>query len=131
MTASDIEHTYIGKIGKIIAPAIEPLGFDWRIGVALTTGFAAKEIIVSTLGTIYSVGENTEGNEHESLMTTLRNDPDLNPVKAYGLMLFILIYVPWHSGSQYSETGSGWLEMGYYHGVLHNVTRLAGEFHIH
>lgn len=91
---SRIEHTYAAAFGRFIEPVIRPLGFDWRIGVALTTGFAAKEIIVSTLGTIYSVGDQKMEDTHEGLITALRDDPTMNPVKAYGLMLFILIYVP-------------------------------------
>ena len=88
-----LEYSFAGRFGKVIEPALKPLGFDWRIGVALTAGFAAKEVIVSTLGTVYSIGE-----EHVDTTTglkeELRNDPMFNPVRAYGLMLFILIYVP-------------------------------------
>jgi len=89
-----IEYTYAGKFGKIIEPVLRPLGLDWRIGVALFAGFAAKEVIVSTLGTIYSVGEIDGDTSRSSLQKALRNDPSLSPLKAYGLMLFILIYVP-------------------------------------
>jgi ferrous iron transport protein B len=51
-----LEHSYIGIIGKTIEPAIEPLGYDWKIGIALVTSFAAREVFVGTLATIYSVG---------------------------------------------------------------------------
>lgn len=53
---TSLENTFAGKLGKIIEPVFQPLGFDWRISVALTAGFAAKEVIVSTLGTVYSIG---------------------------------------------------------------------------
>ncbi|MHB9030273.1 MAG: nucleoside recognition domain-containing protein, partial [Candidatus Latescibacterota bacterium] len=89
-----LENTFAGKFGKAIEPALRPMGFDWRIGVALTAGFAAKEVIVSTLGTIYSIGEEGNGPVRRSLQESLRNDPTLDPVKGYGLMLFILLYVP-------------------------------------
>jgi ferrous iron transport protein B len=93
-TVTSIEHTYAGKLGQIIEPVFKPLGFDWRIGVALTAGFAAKEVIVSTLGTVYSIGVKNKGNSRETIQNALRSDPMFTPVKAYGLMLFILIYVP-------------------------------------
>ena len=89
-----IGESYAGRLGRFIEPALRPLGFDWRIGVSLVTGFAAKEVIVSTLGTIYSVEGGNTVTGKGSLSLALRNDPMLNPVKAYGLMLFILIYIP-------------------------------------
>ena len=93
-SAPPISHTYAAQLGKLIEPALKPLGLDWRMGVALTAGFAAKEVIVSTLATIYKIGESDEQSVQNDLQNALRNDPLLNPVKAYGLMLFILIYVP-------------------------------------
>jgi len=90
---NNIEHTYAGRFGKAIEPALRPLGFDWRIGIALVTGFAAKEVIVSTFATIYSVEERNDS-DMRSLQNAIRRDPAMNPVKAYALMLFILIYLP-------------------------------------
>ena len=55
-----LEHSYIGIIGKTIEPAIKPLGYDWKIGIAVVTSFAAREVFVGTLATIYSVGNDTE-----------------------------------------------------------------------
>jgi len=51
-----LEHSYIGHFGKVIEPVIRPLGFDWKIGIALITSFAAREVFVGTMETIYSVG---------------------------------------------------------------------------
>jgi len=56
IAAHKLEHSYIGIIGKSIEPAIKPLGYDWKIGIALVTSFAAREVFVGTLATIYSVG---------------------------------------------------------------------------
>ena len=56
-----LENSYAGILGKSIEPAIEPLGYDWRIGIALITSFAAREVFVGTMATLYSVGENDEG----------------------------------------------------------------------
>lgn len=55
-----LEHSYIGKLGKVIEPAIAPLGYDWKIGIALISSFAAREVFVGTLATIYSVADNGE-----------------------------------------------------------------------
>lgn len=55
-----LEHSYIGKIGHAIEPAVRPLGYDWKIGIALVTSFAAREVFVGTLATIYSVGSDDE-----------------------------------------------------------------------
>ena len=54
-----LEHSYIGIAGKAIEPAIKPLGYDWKIGIALISSFAAREVFVSTLATIYSVGDDS------------------------------------------------------------------------
>lgn len=59
--AAKLENSYAGLIGKTIEPAIQPLGFDWRIGIALVTSFAAREVFVGTMATLYSVGEDDKG----------------------------------------------------------------------
>lgn len=84
--------SYAGTIGRAIEPIIKPLGFDWKIGVGLFTGFAAKEVLVSTFGTIYSVGEADETSF--SLREKLAQDPVFNSLVAYTLMVFVLIYAP-------------------------------------
>lgn len=89
-----IKHTYAGKFGSLIEPALKPLGLDWRMGIALTAGFAAKEVIVSSMATIYSIDDGSDDNQHTTLVQALRNDPSLNKINVYGLLLFILVYVP-------------------------------------
>ncbi len=90
-----LSYSYAGRFGKIIEPVLRPLGFDWKIGVALTSGFAAKEVIISSLATIYSIDyENDNEEAYMSLKNALREDTSLSPMKAYALMIFILIYVP-------------------------------------
>ena len=59
--AAKLENSYAGLIGKTMEPAIQPLGFDWRIGIALVTSFAAREVFVGTMATLYSVGEDDKG----------------------------------------------------------------------
>lgn len=60
LSAHKLEHSYAGILGKSIEPAIRPLGYDWKIGIALITSFAAREVFVGTIATIYSVGSNAE-----------------------------------------------------------------------
>jgi ferrous iron transport protein B len=91
------EHSYIGQIGHFVEPVIAPLGFDWKVGVSLLSGVAAKEIVVSTLSVLYA-GDTQVGNQAlpERLRTELRPDGSrsITPVIAFGLMIFVLIYFP-------------------------------------
>ena len=85
--AEQQEHSYIGQIGKAIEPAIEPLGFDWKLGVGLLSGVGAKELVVSTLGVLYT-------NEEDIESVNLSNRIPITPMVALGYMLFVLIYFP-------------------------------------
>ncbi|RLC33996.1 MAG: ferrous iron transport protein B, partial [Candidatus Nealsonbacteria bacterium] len=94
-----LEKSYAGILGKTVAPVFKPLGFgDWKIGVGLIGGFVAKEIVVGTLGTLYSVGEADE--KSLSLRQALQNEIDstgkkkFNPLVAYSFMVFVLLYIP-------------------------------------
>ncbi len=91
--SAQMEQSFAGRIGKFIEPAIKPLGMDWRGGVALMAGVAAKEVVVSTLGTIYSLGEIDSG-EAEPLKDALQKDPTWNPLKAMAFLIFCLVYLP-------------------------------------
>ena len=97
-TAEQQENSYIGQIGKAIEPVIEPLGFDWKMGVSIVTGLAAKEIVVSSMGILYHVPDAEENSQ--SLIESLQQQQYSNgqkvftPLVAYGFMLFILIYFP-------------------------------------
>lgn len=88
-----LERSYAGRIGHAVALALRPVGLgDWKIGTALFAGFGAKEVVVATMGTLYSLGETDE--ESEDLRATLRRDPFFSPLVAYTFMVFVLIYVP-------------------------------------
>ena len=87
-----IEQSYAASFGKAINPVLKPLGFDWKIGVSLVAGLAAKEVVVSTLGTIYAVGGDTD--HPQALTDYLQNDPNFSPLIALTMMLFVLIYPP-------------------------------------
>jgi ferrous iron transport protein B len=84
------EKSLMGRIGKIVAPVFHPLGVDWRGGVALVSGFVAKEIVVSTLGVLYAVDT---ASEPEALKTALL-DSDITPLAAFAMMVFVLLYLP-------------------------------------
>ena len=71
VASRQLEASYAGHIGKFIEPVIKPLGYDWRIGIALLTSFAAREVFVSTIATLYSIGDG--GNDDATLQQKLRN----------------------------------------------------------
>ena len=97
------EESYIGQLGHAIEPVIRPLGYDWKMGVSILTGLAAKEIVVSSMGILYQADMQVK--EHSSslknkLMEQTHNSGELKgqkvftPLVAFGFMLFILIYFP-------------------------------------
>ena len=85
--AQQQENSYIGRIGKAIEPIIEPLGFDWKLGIGILSGVGAKELVVSSLGVLYA--DDAEADE-----TTLAQRLPITPLVAYGYMVFILLYFP-------------------------------------
>jgi ferrous iron transport protein B len=95
------EQSYIGRMGHALAPVLKPLGFDWKIGVSILTGLAAKEIVVSTMGILYyAQGTNDFGTLVKKLQQQkhtsgkLKGERVFTPLVAFGFMLFILIYFP-------------------------------------
>lgn len=86
-TAEQQENSYIGQIGKAIEPVIEPLGFDWKMGIGILSGIGAKELVVSTLGVLYTNDDDIES-------VNLADRIPITPLVAYGYMLFVLIYFP-------------------------------------
>jgi ferrous iron transport protein B len=85
----DVYYSFIGRIGRGIEPFFHPLGFSWREGVALITGFVAKEVVVSTLGVLYAGGA-----EGEELGFAIRERSGLTPLSAFAFLVFVLIYTP-------------------------------------
>lgn len=102
-----LERSYAGKLGKMIEPVLQPLGFDWKIGIATITGFAAKEVVVSTLGVLYKVGEE-ETEESEPLREALRNDRAFSPLVGFTLMLFMLLMPPCIAALAVIRAELGW-----------------------
>ncbi len=94
--AVQIENSFAGRAGRLIEPAIKPLGFDWKIGIGLISSFAARETIISTLSIVYNVGENADS-KSTSLVDALRNarradgSPLWTPLVGLSLMIFFLL----------------------------------------
>ena len=97
------EKSYIGQLGHAIEPIISPLGYDWKMGVSIITGLAAKEIVVSTMGILYHAdmkADEKSGTLKENLLAQTHNYGELKgqkvftPLVSFGFMLFILIYFP-------------------------------------
>ncbi len=113
--AQQTENSYIGRIGHAVEPVVKPLGFDWKMGVSLVTGLAAKEIVVSSLGILYN-NEAGDTENSQSLVESLRaqtdalGQPFFTPLKAYTFMLFILLYFPCIAAISAirCEAGRGW-----------------------
>lgn len=94
-----VENSFMGRMGKTIEPVVKPLGMNWQMGVSLITGAAAKEIVVSTMGVLYT-GESGADESSTALKTKLQSATDsqgnhiFNPIVAYSFMLFVLLYFP-------------------------------------
>jgi ferrous iron transport protein B len=102
-----LENSIAGKIGRTIAPVFAPLGFNWRMSAAVIPGFAAKEIVVSTLGILYKSGvEETE--ESETLQAALASDGTLTPLAGFTFMLFMLLIPPCFAALATIRAEIGW-----------------------
>lgn len=87
-----LEYSLAGRAGKALEPALRPCGFDWRLGVALVSGLAAKEVVVSSLATIHGVSSDDE--DSGTLREALQADRSMSPLVAYAFMVFVLVYIP-------------------------------------
>ena len=90
MQAEKLENSYAGMMGKYIEPLMTPLGFDWKIGVALITSFAAREVFVGTMSTLYSVGSDDEKKLSEKL--ALQKRADGSPMYTPGVSMALLLF---------------------------------------
>ncbi|MDL2315132.1 ferrous iron transport protein B [Bacteroidales bacterium OttesenSCG-928-C19] len=112
-----MEQSYIGRLGHFITPVINPLGFDWKIGVSIITGLAAKEIIVSTMGVLYqselgadetSVNLQTKLQQQTFTSGERIGQKVFTPLTAYTFMLFVLIYFPCVAAIAAIKREAGW-----------------------
>jgi len=113
-SAAQLTNSYAGQFGKIIEPIFIPIGMDGKKSIALVAGFAAKEAVVSTFGTIYAFGEIKHG-ATGPLKEAIANDPAWSPLKAIVFLIFCLIYTPCIAAAVvfFKETGSSfkWLAL--------------------
>lgn len=104
MEAEKQKHSLIGRLGVAIEPVIRPLGFDWKMGISLVTGFAAKEIVVSTMGVLYQADDGGSDTESSSLQSRIRDEvyttgskagqPVFTSLSGLSFLLFVLFYLP-------------------------------------
>ncbi len=90
----ELEYSVAGRVGKALASVTQFCGFDWKINVALFGGFAAKEVILSTLGTAYALGTQDGEEATHSLSDRIKNDPKWTPLLAWVFMIFVMTYAP-------------------------------------
>jgi ferrous iron transport protein B len=91
IASEKLENSYAGLFGRTLEPAIRPLGFDWKIGIALITSFAAREVFVGTISTIYSVGQDADMRTVQQKLASEKDEkgqPFFTPARAFSLLVF-------------------------------------------
>jgi len=107
----NLENSYLGKVGKFSEPLFVPLGFDWKMTIALETGLAAKEIVVSTLGILYGLGDELDESS-EGLMEKIR--ANIPFASAISFIVFVMIYLPCLAASMvFAREAGGWKYLVY------------------
>jgi ferrous iron transport protein B len=107
------EKSYIGQLGHAIEPVISPLGYDWKMGVSLLTGLAAKEVVVSSMGVLYQADDESGTLKDKLIDQRHTSGPEIGqkvftPLVAFGFMLFILIYFPCVAAVAAIKKEAGW-----------------------
>jgi ferrous iron transport protein B len=120
-----LEQSYLGTIGKFSEPIFEPLGFDWKMSVALQTGLAAKEVVVSTLGVLYALGSDVdEGNN--SLMNAISKN--ISFASAIAFIVVIMIYLPCLAASIVFTREAGHIKYFFYLFIFTSITAYVMAF---
>lgn len=94
---STVENSYLGRLGKLVEPMFEPLGFNWKMSVALLSGTVAKETVVSSLGVLYSGDSEADADALSQRISSVNpqtGKPDFTPLSAACFLIFVLLYVP-------------------------------------
>ena len=106
-----LENSYLGKIGHFSEPIFTPLGMDWKMAVALETGLAAKEVVVSTLGVLYAIGGDVD-EENSGLVAQIK--ANIPFASAVAFIVFVMIYLPCLAASMvFAKEAGGWKYLGY------------------
>ncbi len=109
--AIQLEHSYLGQVGKLSQPFFDPLGFDWKLAVALETGLAAKEVVVATLGILYNV-EDEATEESDQLLSAIKEQIPF--ATAVSFIVFVMIYLPCFAASMvFAKEAGGYKYLGY------------------
>jgi len=126
--AEDLEYSLIGRLGGAIAPLVKPLGFNWQMGVSLVPGFVAKEIVVSSLGVLYNLGEDEGSDTLKKSLTAASSG--ITPLAAYAYLIFVLLYTPCLSTVVAIRKEAGWKWM-WFSIVMQTVFAWVGAFVIY
>jgi len=113
--SAQLENSAVGQIGKMLEPLVQPLGFDWKLGISIVTGIAAKEIIVSTMGTLYALGDGE--NNSNALREKLLSNENYNKSVALAFLVFILLYIPCFAASIVFHREAGKWKWTLFYGV--------------
>jgi len=106
-----LENSYLGQIGKASEPFFAPLGFDWKLSVALETGLAAKEVVVATLGILYNVGDDVT-EDSDKLLSAIKTEIPF--ASAISFIVFVMIYLPCFAASMvFAKEAGGYKYLGY------------------
>ena len=109
--ALQLEHSYLGQVGKFTEPFFAPLGFDWKLSIALETGLAAKEVVVATLGILYNVGDEVNEGSDELLSAIKEQIPFATAVS---FIVFVMIYLPCFAASMvFAKEAGGYKYLWY------------------
>jgi ferrous iron transport protein B len=111
LSKKQLESSYLGRIGKFSEPVFEPLGLDWKMAVALEAGIAAKEVIVSTLGVLYSLGDSVDAQSHSLKTAISRNIPFASAV---AFIIVIMVYLPCFAASIVFTREAGGIKYFFY-----------------
>ena len=119
MAEAHLEQSYLGQIGKFSEPLFAPLGFDWKMSVALQTGLAAKEVVVSTLGVLYALGGDVD-EENTSLISAISKN--ISFASAISFIVVIMIYLPCLAASIVFTREAGGIRYFFYLFAFTSVT---------
>jgi ferrous iron transport protein B len=119
LAKKELEESYLGRIGKFSEPIFQPLGLDWKMTVALEAGIAAKEVIVSTLGVLYSLGDSASEADH-SLKTAISKN--ISFASAVAFIIIIMVYLPCFAASIVFTREAGGIKYFFYLLIFTSVT---------
>ncbi len=122
---SQLEHSYLGSIGKFMEPAFAPLGFDWKMTVALQAGLAAKEVVVSTLGVLYAMGSDVTEADSSLASAISKNIPFASGV---AFIVFVMIYLPCLAASVVFTREAGGIKYFVYLFIFTTITAYVLSF---